>query len=249
MSFHLSKAFRPKNLVPGLTKSHAALYTLGLSDVAHINPGGRNDALFGGQRKADTIQAEKDEQIAQDVQTGKTNQLLERADASFGVGLSPEARANASRMAARRTSLTNDALATAKGSADANYGQDLSESRANLARAGLIGSGVDAQNRSDLLAQYFGKIQGAQQGAQQTGSQFDAGNNQNRLAVRSSIRGGQIVDPSGLSTEIAGLQSQGSNPSLWSNAIGQGASAGATAFGNRRLAGAFAGSGGGGGVA
>jgi len=249
MSFHLSKAFRPKNIAPGATKSHAALYTLGLSDVAEINPGGKNDALFGGANKAQTAQAQKDEQAAQDIQTGRTNDLLQRADASYGVGLSPEARANSSRLTARRTALTNDALTTAKGAADTNYGQDLSEQRASLARAGLTGSGMEAQGRSDLLARYFGQIQGAQQGAQQAGARFDTGNTQARLGLRTGIRGGQITDTSGLSTEIAGLTAQGSNPALWSNIIGQGAQSGATAYSNRKLAAAYSGGSGGGAMA
>lgn len=210
-----------------------------LNRKANIQPGEKNDALWGGAHSAQMAEATADEQVRLDQMAANEQGLLDRADASFGVGLSPEALANASRMRARRSAATTGAFEAGRGEAERDYSTGLSDSRATLARAGLIGSGVEGQTRSDLLARYFGGITKAQQAGAVAGQQFDTQGSQARSAIRTGIRGGQITDTTGLRTEIGGLDAQGSNGALWSNAMGKFMPVAANNFANNRLAKAY----------
>lgn len=235
----IAQDLSPNKAAGSLTKSQANLYTLGLADTAKIGPGQKNDSLFGGASKAATEQTRARQEAAQAEENARTDDLLARANANYGVGLTPEARANDARLQAEKATGERDALATAKSTADTGYQSALTSQRADLARSGQIGSGTDAQQRSSLLAQYFGSMTDAQKAAQTAGQTFDAQNNQNRLALRQGIQGGQITDATGLATQIGGLNAQGSGSTLWANILGQGATAGANAFGNNQLAQAF----------
>ena len=218
--------------------------TFGATEInrkAEINPGGKRDALFGGAHKIQMAEATAAEQERLDQEAKNEQGLLDRADASYGVGLSPEALANASRMRARRMAATTGVEGAARREAEDDYSTGLSDTRATLARAGLIGSGVEGQARSDLLARYFGGITKAQQAGAVAGQQFDTQGNQARQAIRTGIRGGQITDTTGLRTEIGGLDAQGSNGALWTSAMGKFAPVAANNYANNRLARAYGG--------
>lgn len=242
MGFRLSsitRPIRPGNLAGTIGKGMVNALTVGAADTFKINAGQKNDALMGGAKKQALTDAAGQEQQTQDRAAANEQNLLERADASFGVGLNPEAQANASRMRARRDAAAQSAFQTGRQSADQDYASSLSDTRATLARAGLTGSGVEGQARNDLLARYFGNITQAQQAGQQAGLNADNQATTSRLALRSGIRGGQITDTTGLGTEIAGLNAQGSNGALWENSIGKFAPVAAQQFANRRLAQAY----------
>jgi hypothetical protein len=172
-------------------------------------------------------------------QQRKEDDLLQRADAQYGVGLSPEAQANASRMAARRTAATERAFGDSRAQANQQYANGLSDTRATLARAGLIGSGVEGQARGDLLSRYFGDITAGQQNAQQLAQGMQADATQQRLGLRGDIRGGQITDTTGLGTQIAGLNAQGSNGAMWERAAGQFLPVAAGIYKNRTIGDAY----------
>jgi hypothetical protein len=235
----LDVAARPKNIVSTAGKGTVNALTAGAADTFGINYGQKNDAILGGAKAHVNAQAVKDEQANQAAAAANEQNLLSRADAQFGVGLNPEAQANASRARARRAAAVQGAFQTGRSQAENDYATGLTDTRANLARAGLIGSGVEAQSRNDLLAKYFGGITQAQQGAQQVGQQLDTSATTNRLALRGGIRGGQITDTTGLGSEIAGLNAQGSNGSLWENASGKFLPVAAQQYSNRRLAQAY----------
>lgn len=246
MSFHLSHLFggsgnfgQDVKKAGRLTGDLVSGGPASLLDNTKMNPGQKNDALFGGSSTYQAQQTRARQEAAQAEENARTDDLLARANANYGVGLTPEARANDARLSAEKTTGERDALATAKNTADTGYQSALTQQRADLARSGQIGSGTDAQQRSSLLAQYFGSMTDAQKAAQTAGQKFDTENNQNRLALRQGIQGGQITDATGLSTQIGGLNAQGSGSTLWANILGQGASAGANAFSNNQLAQAF----------
>ncbi len=219
-----------------------AVATVGGSELNRnqgINYGGKNDALFGGAKKYQNSLAVADAKERQAAQEKNEANLLERANAQFGVGLNPEAQANASRMRARRDAAARGAFGAGRQEAEQEYASGLSDTRATLARAGLTGSGVEGQARNDLLARYFGGITQAQQAGAKAGQAVDTGATTSRLALRSGIRGGQITDTTGLGSEIAGLNAQGSNGALWENSVGKFLPVAAQQYGNRRLANAF----------
>ena len=204
-----------------------------------INYGGEKDALFGGANKFANEKAVAEEKVNQAQAAENERVLLERADASYGVGLNPEAQASASRMNARRAAAQRHVFNTGRQQADQEYATGLSTNRSQLARSGLIGSGVEGQARNDLLAQYFSNINQAQQAGQQAGRDLDTAATQNRLALRSGVRGGQITDTTGLGAEIVGLDSQGSNAGLWENSLGKFLPTAAQQYSNRRLSNAY----------
>lgn len=210
-----------------------------LNDTQGINYGQKNDAILGGAKKAANAKAAAEEQAHQDQMEHTRQGLLTQADASFGHGMSPEAQANASRQAARREAAMRSAFTTGRDAAEGEYSSGLTDTRAQLARSGLNGSGMEAQARGDLLARYFGKIAGAKQDEQQAGQNFDNSATTSRLGLRKAVQGGQITDTTGLSTELAGIQAQGSNANLWANVGGQFAPAAAGNFANNRLARAY----------
>lgn len=242
MGFKLSsitKPIRPGNLVSTIGKGTANALTAGAADTFKINAGQKNDALLGGAHHEAVAKAAGEEREAQAKAAANEANLLERADSTYGVGLNPEAQANASRMRVRRDAATNRAFSSAREAADQDYATGLSDTRANLARSGLTGSGVEGQAKSDLLAKYFGQIAQGQQGAQQVGQQLDTGATTSRLALRGNIRGGQITDTTGLGAEIAGLNAQGSNAGIWDTAAGKFLPTAAQSFSNNRLSQAY----------
>jgi hypothetical protein len=231
-----------KNNLKDLVRTGEAAASMGGTEFNReldINYGGKKDALFGGAKKYKNQQAVIAERARQAEKEKAEADLLTRADAQFGVGLNPEAQANASRMRARRSAATQSTFGAGRQEAEQEYATGLSDTRATLARAGLIGSGVEGQARSDLLARYFGGITEAKQAGEKAGQAVDTGATTSRLALRSGIRGGQITDTTGLGSEIAGLNAQGSNGALWENAIGKFMPVAAQQYGNRRLATAY----------
>ena len=195
--------------------------------------GGTTGGL-AGRKSYEDDQAAKDAQIdetnAQNASAARTQGLLDQAGAGYGVGLTPEAKANARLLETQKTSGQQALFDASRAASDADYSQGLSSTRANLARAGLTGSGMESQARTDLLAKNFGQTNQAQQNAVMAGTQFDANNAQGLAKLRQQIRGGDLIDTTGVRTEIAGLKNQGSNDALWSSFLGQALPTAANSF-------------------
>jgi hypothetical protein len=204
-----------------------------------MNPGQKNDSIFGGARKEANRQAAIEEKAAQDKAAANEQMLLGRADSAYGIGLNPEAQANASRMAARRAAAEKNAFTAGQQQADQEYSTGLSDVRGNLARSGTLGGGSEAQAKNDLMARYFGTINQAQQAGQQAARGVDTAATTNRLALRAGVRGGKITDATGLGSEIAGLDSQGSNGNLWASSAGKFLPTAAGMYANNSLAKAY----------
>jgi hypothetical protein len=195
--------------------------------------GGTTGGL-AGRKSYEDQQAANDaltaETNAQNARAARTQGLLDQAGASFGVGLTPEAKANARMLETQKASGQQSLFDASRAASDADYSQGLSSTRANLARAGLTGSGMESQARTDLLARNFGQTNQAQQNAVMAGTQFDANNAQGLAKLRQQIRGGDLIDTTGVRTEIAGLKNQGSNDALWSSFLGKAMPTAANSF-------------------
>ena len=235
----IEHAGRPNEIANTAGRGFVSGLTLGASDAFKVWPGQKNDAIFGGANKVSNAEAGRKEAQHQAEVTANRDSLLASTDANFGVGLSPEAQSNASRLGGRRAAAINDAFNTGRGAAENSYANDLSDVRANLARAGLNGSGMEGQAKSDLLSRYFGQIAGAIANSQQTGVNFDNAATTGRLGIRQNVQGGQITDTTGLASGIAGLQAQGSPTNIWGNSIGQFAQSAANQYANNRLSNAY----------
>jgi hypothetical protein len=201
--------------------------------------GEKDDPVLGGAKAEAARKAAIEEKAAQDKAAANEQMLLGRADAAYGIGLNPEAQANASRMAARRAAAEKNAFTAGQQQADQEYASGLSDVRGNLARSGTLGGGSEAQAKNDLMARYFGTINQAQQAGQQAGQGIDTTATTNRLALRAGVRGGKITDATGLGSEIAGLDSQGSNGNLWASSAGKFLPTAAGMYANNSMANAY----------
>jgi hypothetical protein len=226
----------PSHLGSSINYDQANMYTAGLAGNQHIEAGGRNDAVFGGANRANLLQSRANQEAAANAETASTNNLLSQANATYGVGTSPQAQSAEAALNAAQQQGQQDYLASAKTGADTNYQAQLASDRANEARSGGIGGSGQATDQANLLAQYFGNLTQAQQGAQAQGNQFQADVNAQRLGTRQQIMNNQITNASPLAAQIGGLNAQGSGSTLWANILGQGASAGAQSLANNQLA-------------
>lgn len=235
----IDRGGRSKNLGATVGKGLVNAMTLGAADQYKVNVGQKNDALFGGAKKEAAKQAAVEEKAAQAKAAADEASLLDRADSAYGIGLSPEAQANASRMNARRAAAENNAFTSGQQQADQEYSQGLSDVRGNLARSGTLGGGAEGQARNDLMTRYFGTMNQAQQAGNQAGLGVTNRANTNRLALRQGVRGGQITDATGLGSEIAGLDAQGSNSNLWASSMGNFLPTAAGAYKNNKIGQAY----------
>ena len=223
---------------PGVVDPVVGMAVRGLGG-GDFTAGEKDDPIFGGAKKEAGRQAAIEEKAYQDKAAADESKLLDRADSAYGVGLNPEASANASRMAARRAAAESNAFSSGQQQADQEYSSGLSDVRGNLARSGTLGGGTEAQAKNDLMARYFGTINQAQQAGQQAARGVDTAANTNRLAIRAGIRGGKITDATGLGSEIAGLDSQGSNSNLWASSAGKFLPTAANMYQNNAMANAY----------
>ena len=235
----IGRPLRKGNVAKTAGNGFVNALTLGAADHYDIGVGGKKDALFGGAKKEANRQAGIEEKAAQDKAAANEQMLLGRADSAYGIGLNPEAQANASRMAARRAAAENNAFSSGQQQADQEYSTGLSDVRGNLARSGTLGGGTEAQAKNDLMARYFGTINQAQQAGQQAARGVDTAATTNRLALRAGVRGGKITDATGLGSEIAGLDSQGSNGNLWASSAGKFLPTAAGIYANNSVAKAY----------
>jgi hypothetical protein len=198
-------------------------------------PGQKSDKLFGGQQAAQDAKAYQNELAAEQAREANIRDLQTQANAKFGVGMSPEAMANASRIRTQRNAVQQAALAQGRGAADAEYGAGLTQNRIGLARSGLTGSGIDASNRGNLISKYYGDLAGAQSKANQVGQGYDTSLTGTRSALLRGIGQGQITDTTGIRTDISSFQN--ANPYL--AALGNSASGIANGISSNRLSAAY----------
>lgn len=222
-----------KNIPASLTRSQSNLYTLGLADRAHIEPGDNQDQLFGGAKRLATQNARDSEAAGVKQQQENEGRLIDQTNSLFGVGQTPDAIANRQTIANTGDRLGQGTLESGLSSADQQYSQGLTSGRAQLARAGLIGSPVQGQLMADLGTQRTASVLGAQTAAQQARQRLTNQNMNQRLGLISNIRGGQVTDTTGLNTTIAGLNGQSGGGSIAGNVVGSFLPQAANAYSNQ----------------
>lgn len=198
-------------------------------------PGQKGDYVFGGKGAYEDMRSYQNELAAEQAREGKLNDLRTQANAQFGVGMGPEAMANASRLRAQRNAIQQSTLQQGRSNADAQYGAGLTQNRIGLARAGLTGSGIDASNRGNLISQYYSNLGGAQSKANQVGQGYDTSMTGSRSALLRGINQGQITDTTGMRSEISSFQN--ANPYI--SALGNSAGALANGVASNRLSSAY----------
>ena len=184
---------------------------LGIGHMIDATPGrGKNDYLMGGRKAYKEQQAYEEEQAAAAKQAAQLKALADQANAAYGIGNTNEAQANAARIRANRNATLANVYQSNADAADSTYSTGLTNNRIQMARSGTLGSGQDQQARSNLLAQRYANLSGAQQQASSAGDSLANTQLQQRLNLLQGIRGGQITDTTGVRNEIAGYRNSGS---------------------------------------
>lgn len=183
-------------------------------------PGDQKDYVFGGNKAYQDEKAYGRELFAQKREQQNIDRLRGQANAQFGVGASPEAMANASRLRAARGGAMQSFMTAGRSDADAEYGGGLVQNRINLARSGLTGSGIDTQNRGNLLSNYYNRLSQTQTGANQLGQQFDQNLQGGRQSLLGSINRGRITDTTGMRADASSMLSTNPYASALGHSIG-----------------------------
>ena len=208
------------------------------------NPAAYGMGLYGAQGAMQGAAAAAAARKAQDPTTPtdtetQADRNAKMVDEQFGRGSSPTARQNASLMRTAKNRTLADTFAGGKSQADTTYGQGLTNQRIALGRSGLLGSGMDKQGRGSLLGQYFGNMTGAQEQTQATGQDWDRRLGDLRNRTQAQVRGGQIVDTTGLQSNLEQFRNGSSNNSLISNFVGGALPGAASGLSNYALASSF----------
>lgn len=210
----------PSHLGGSINYDTANMYSAGLSGNQHLEAGGRNDSIFGGAKSAALKKAQASEQAQLTQQQQNEQNLINQANATYGVGQSPTALQNRQTLSNLSGQVGNANLASGLSAADANYQSSLTSGRGALARAGLLNSPAQGQLLADVGTQHTSDVLGAQTGGQQAQQTLADQQMQQRLGLVSQIRGGQVTDTTGLNSQIAALGAQSTGANVAGNVIG-----------------------------
>ena len=188
--------------------------------------GAGTGALAGNATYEQQLQAKKDQQ-SQEALAGQQQRDIEAkiaaARTAFGQGTGPASLANSQRLKDYQNQLWRSNYEGALGQAESQYSGGLSSTRQQLARAGLLGSGMEGMAIGNLQQQLLGGRMGAATGANQAQQQFQTGQSQQLAGLESAIRGGGTVSPeqlAGLQNNVSYMKNAASPTMAWQTAGG-----------------------------
>jgi hypothetical protein len=144
-------------------------------------------------RRAERAEQEAQARVA--AEQARRNEHIGRIKDLFGVGTGADSATNSARISQLLDQYYRDALNVGLKGVTDSYSGASRISRQNLARAGQLGSGLDASTKSGNLAEFLRQRQGAVQQAAQRKSDLASSLAALRTNLEGQVSGGTLTNP------------------------------------------------------
>jgi DNA-binding transcriptional MerR regulator len=144
-------------------------------------------------RRAEQQQREAEERVRQE--QARRDQYISRIRDLFGVGTGADSETNSARLSQMLDQFYRDALETNLSGVNKGYSGASRVSRQNLARAGQLGSSLDASTRGGNLAEFLRQRQASVQRAAQQKSDLASSLASLRTGLEGQVSSGSLTNP------------------------------------------------------